>query len=194
MANTTQQADMELVARYLAGDIAALGNLFKQYRRRLVNMLTHMLKDHDEAEDVVQEAFIKALRGLHQFRGDATLYTWLASISINTAKGVLQKRKRKLNTAWSAHAVALPDVDEDERTDLVTPEDVCACGELVAIVGAAFANMRPEHEIAITLHEVDGLSYQEIAVAMGSPIGTVRSRIASARTVIAARLAKVANC
>ena len=186
--------DLALVARVKAGDTEAYGLLFEKHRCKLQQMILHIVQDRAEAEDIVQEAFMKAYRALQSFRGDSAFFTWLACIGVNTARNLLSARKRR---STSDGAPGTPtDYDDaglDERTDIVTPEDVCACGEMVAIVGAAFDTMNAEQRTAISLHEEDGLSYQEIADAMGSPIGTVRSRISDARLCIARRLEQAAR-
>ena len=181
--------DLELVERVKGGDTEAYGLLFEKHRCKLLQMILHIVQDRAEAEDIVQDAFMKGYRAVHTFRGDSAFFTWLACIGVNTARNLLSARKRRSRSEIAPGASA--DYDEgglDERTDIVTPEDVCACGEMVAIVGAAFDTMNAEQRTAISLHEEDGLSYQEIADAMGSPIGTVRSRISDARLAIARRL------
>jgi RNA polymerase sigma-70 factor (ECF subfamily) len=182
--------DFPLVEQAKAGDQRAYGLLFERHRPKLAQMIMYLVHDRAEAEDLVQESFIKAYRALHHFRGDSAFFTWLACIGINTAKNYLNTRRRRSQSEvfLSDQADNMP---EDERTDIVTPEDVCACHEIVAIVNAAFDTLNDEQRRAISLHEEDGLSYQEIAEAMGSPIGTVRSRISDARTTIAKRLAQV---
>jgi RNA polymerase sigma-70 factor (ECF subfamily) len=188
------QDDLELVERVKAGDTKAFGLLFEKHRCKLLQMILHIVQDRAEAEDVVQEAFMKAYRAVHTFRGDSAFFTWLACIGVNTARNLLSSRKRRWRSEVSPSSNA--DYEEggmDERTDIVTPEDVCACGEMVAIVGSVFETMNAEQRTAISLHEEDGLSYQEIADAMGSPIGTVRSRISDARSAIAKRLEQAAR-
>ena len=186
----TDQDDQMLVERVNAGDTGAYGLLFEKHRGKLLQMVMAIVHDRAEAEDVVQEAFIKAYRALHGFRGDAAFFTWLACIGINTAKGAVSGRRRVLTSG--ADALDAGEAEDatltDERMDHVTPEDVCACGQMVAIVDAAFDTMNADQRTAISLHEFDGLSYQEIAEAMGSPIGTVRSRISDARITIAREL------
>ncbi len=182
-------SDEQLVDQVKAGDTAAYGLLFERHRGKLLQMILHIIHDRAEAEDVVQEAFMKAYRSVHTFRGDAAFFTWLACIGVNTARNCLNSRKRRnISESAPADGGAFDDGSTDERTDSVTPEDLCACGQMVAIVGAAFDTMNREQRTAMSLHEVDGLSYQEIADAMGSPIGTVRSRISDARLAIAKRI------
>lgn len=194
-SSVTNVCDLLLIERVRAGDTAAYGLLFEKHRGKLLQMVLALVHDRAEAEDVVQEAFIKAYRALPGFRGEAAFFTWLACIGVNTAKNFLSVRKRR--HYFDAIPLELGERDEgasmDERTDFVTPEDVYACGEMVAIVCAAFDTMNADQRTAISLHEVDGLSYQEIAETMGSPIGTVRSRISDARLTIARRLEQAAG-
>jgi len=181
--------DLQLIDRVKAGDTRAYGLLFEKHRGKLLQMIMHIVHDRAEAEDIVQEAFMKAYRALHTFRGDSAFFTWLACIGVNTARNLLSSRKRRQHCNYTSSDTT--DYDEngvDQRTDIVTPEDMCACVEMVAIVDAAFHTMNAEQRTAISLHEEDGMSYQEIADAMGSPIGTVRSRISDARSAIAKRL------
>ena len=188
------QNDEQLIERVKAGDTDAYGLLFEKHRGKLLQMILHIVHDRAEAEDIVQEAFMKAYRAMHTFRGESAFFTWLACIGVNTARNLLGARKRRQHSEVTPSATT--DYDDngiDERTDTVTPEDMCACGEMVAIVGAAFDNMNAEQRTAISLHEEDGMSYQEIADAMGSPIGTVRSRISDARLAIAKRLEQAAR-
>ncbi len=194
-SSVTSHCDFLLVERVKAGDTKAYGLLFEKHRGKLLQMIMAIVHDRAEAEDVVQEAFIKAYRALPTFRGEAAFFTWLACIGVNTAKNFLSVRKRRLSSDLMPFDPAEREegASLDERTDFVTPEDVCACGEMVAIVGAAFDTMNADQRTAISLHEVDGLSYQEIAEAMGSPIGTVRSRISDARLTIARRLEQAAG-
>jgi RNA polymerase sigma-70 factor (ECF subfamily) len=185
----SQCADRQLVERVKEGDSNAYGELFEKHRARLLQMVMGIVHDRAEAEDVVQEAFIKAYRALPSFRGDAAFFTWLACIGMNTAKNFLTMRKRRMTADLApVEPGEREDGAPDERTDFVTPEDVCACREMVAIVDAAFETMNTDQRTAISLHEVQGMSYQEIADAMGSPIGTVRSRISDARLAISRQL------
>lgn len=189
MATATHYNDLQLVERVKEGDTDAYGLLFEKHRGKLLQMILHIVHDRAEAEDIVQEAFMKAYRAVHTFRGESAFFTWLACIGVNTARNLLSSRKRRQHSEYTSPETI--DYDEngmDERTDIVTPEDMCACVEMVAIVDAAFDTMNAEQRTAISLHEEDGMSYQEIADAMGSPIGTVRSRISDARSAIAKRL------
>jgi RNA polymerase sigma-70 factor (ECF subfamily) len=158
-----------------------------KYQRRLIRLLKRMVRDPVEAEDVVQETFIKAYRALRFFRGDAAFYTWLYRIAVNTARNHL---------ASATHRVAATAAQSREQAlalelllrDNNTPESVLASKQIALTVTAAMEALPPELRVAIMLRELEGLSYEEIAVAMDCPVGTVRSRIFRAREVIAERL------
>ncbi len=185
-----REIDRQLVERARAGDKRAFELLVEKYWRRLTRLLARMVRDPDEVEDIAQETFIKAYRALPQFRGDAAFYTWLYRIGVNTAKNYLAARGKAMQTVSDQ---ALPDEDEgvEERLavqDISTPESELLSKQVAMAVNEAVEALPEELRTAITLREIEGLSYEEIANLMGCPIGTVRSRIFRAREAIAAKL------
>ena len=186
-----QNTDMELVQRTVAGDQRAYGLLVLKYQRRIQRLIGRMVRDVDLVEDIAQETFIRAYRALHQFRGDAQFYTWLYRIAVNTAKKALLEMKRDPTIVESF--IAGDDDDEtswrkSEPTSEETPESVLAAKEIAAVVNRAMAELSEDLRRAVTLREIEGLSYEEIALALDCPIGTVRSRIFRARESISAKL------
>lgn len=185
-------ADAPLVARAVAGDVRAFELLVLKHRRRIERLISRMVRDSDLVEDVAQETFIKAWRALPQFRGDAQFYTWLYRIAVNTAKKALVALRRDpLLPEHALHA----DTDEDETsarrpepTSPETPETELAAREIAAAVNAAMEALPEDQRQAVTLREIEGLSYEDIAAVMQCPIGTVRSRIFRARESISARI------
>ncbi|HZV66243.1 MAG TPA: sigma-70 family RNA polymerase sigma factor [Telluria sp.] len=187
-----RECDQALVLRVQEGDKQAFDLLIAKYQRRLMRMVSYIVHDRAEAEDVLQEVFIKAYRGLRHFRGESAFFTWLFRIGVNTARSHVSLKKRKGAISAAESAGADFEIDGgDQRADIVTPEDVLAGKQIAELVTSAMESMAPEQSIAMTLHEIDGLSYQEIADIMVCPIGTVRSRISHAREVIAGRLQRV---
>ena len=185
--------DLQLVQRVQAGDRSAFDLLVRKYQYRIAALVRRYLRDEAEAEDVVQEAFIRAWRALPQFRGDAQFYTWLYRIAVNTAKNHLVSLGRRPATD-DIDDEELATVREAERLhDVATPEREALRNETEALVLAAVAALAPELREALTLREVEGLSYEEIAERMQCPIGTVRSRIFRARDAIDARLKPLLN-
>jgi RNA polymerase sigma-70 factor (ECF subfamily) len=184
-----QDIDRQLVEKARQGDKRAFGLLVEKYQRRLYRLLSRMVKDPEEVEDIAQETFIKAYRALPNFRGDAAFYTWLYRIGVNTAKNYLATRKKAMPTVSDQ---ALDDEDEpDERLvaqDIATPESELLSKQIAIAVNEAVEALPEELRSAITLREMEGLSYEEIAELMNCPIGTVRSRIFRAREAIAAKL------
>lgn len=186
-----QDTDIDLVHRTVAGDQRAYGLLVLKYQRRIQRLIGRMVRDVDLVEDIAQETFIRAYRALHQFRGDAQFYTWLYRIAVNTAKKALLELKRDPTVLESF--MAGDDDDEtswrkSEPTSEETPESVLAAKEIAAVVNRAMAELSEDLRRAVTLREIEGLSYEEIAVALDCPIGTVRSRIFRARESISAKL------
>jgi RNA polymerase sigma-70 factor (ECF subfamily) len=176
--------DEELVNRVQNGDKSAYDVLVIRYQHKIVQLVNRYVKDHSEAQDVAQEAFIKAYRALGSFRGDSAFYTWLYRIAINTAKNYLVSRTRR-NSDYHV------DVQEAEAVEnapqlqgLDTPERQVLGEEIAKTVQTAIENLPEEMRVAIMLREFDGLSYEEIAEAMDCPVGTVRSRIFRAREAI----------
>ncbi|MEB0138582.1 MULTISPECIES: RNA polymerase sigma factor RpoE [unclassified Undibacterium] len=186
---TEREIDHLLVERVQRGDKKAFELLVSKYQRKLMRLVSRLVYDHAEAEDVVQEAFIKAYRALPNFRGDAAFYTWLYRIGINTAKNHLVTQGRKAPTSTEADVeLAETFSDADGLRDINTPESLLASKQIAATVNAAMSALPEELRNAITLREIEGLTYDEIAQVMVCPIGTVRSRIFRAREAIAERL------
>ena len=184
-----RQIDQELVERAQQGDTKAFEMLVVKYDRRLGRLLSRFIKDEHEVNDVVQESFIKAYRALPNFRGDSAFYTWLYRISINTAKNFLaNNNKRPIMASEITNGDGeVMDVVE-QVADNLTPEAELMNKQILQTVESAVAKLPEDLRRAITLREMDGLSYEEIAEVMQCPIGTVRSRIFRAREVIAADL------
>ena len=184
-----RQIDQELVERAQQGDTKAFEMLVVKYNRRLGRLLSRFIKDEHEVNDVVQESFIKAYRALPNFRGDSAFYTWLYRTSINTAKNFLaNNNKRPIMASEITNGDGeVMDVVE-QVADNLTPEAELMNKQILQTVESAVAKLPEDLRRAITLREMDGLSYEEIAEVMQCPIGTVRSRIFRAREVIAADL------
>ena len=186
---TERDIDQRLVERVQQGDKRAFELLVSKYQRKLMRLVLRLVHDHAEAEDVVQEAFIKAYRALANFRGDSAFYTWLYRIGINTAKNHLVSQGRRAPTSTDADVdEAETFVDADGLRDINTPESLLASKQIAATVNSAMMTLPEELRHAITLREIEGLSYDEIAELMVCPIGTVRSRIFRAREAIADKL------
>lgn len=186
---TEREIDQLLVERVQRGDKKAFELLVSKYQRKLMRLVSRLVRDQAEAEDVVQEAFIKAYRALANFRGDSAFYTWLYRIGINTAKNYLVSQGRRAPTSTDADIEeAETFVDADGLRDINTPESLLASKQIAETVNAAMMSLPEELRNAITLREIEGLSYEEIAEVMLCPIGTVRSRIFRAREAIAEKL------
>lgn len=186
---TERECDQLLVERVQAGDKQAFDLLVVKYQRRLMRLLLRIVHDPVEAEDVVQETFIKAYRALRLFRGDAAFYTWLYRIGINTAKNALSLQSRRTPTSTEANAERAEAFDDgDHLRDINTPESVLASKQIAETVNAAMDSLPVDLRTAIALREIEGLSYEDISEIMACPIGTVRSRIFRARVVIAEKL------
>jgi len=184
-----KDADLELVKRVQQGDKKAFDLLVAKYQRKISRLLSRMLREQSEVEDVMQETFIKAYRALPQFRGESAFYTWLYRIAINTARNWMTAQGRRPsspNPNQNEDGETFDDVDS--LTDNNTPESVYVSQEIAATVNATIEQLPEELRTAIVLREIEGLSYEEIAQAMDCPIGTVRSRIFRAREAIAAKL------
>jgi RNA polymerase sigma-70 factor (ECF subfamily) len=184
--------DAPLVERVKQGDVKAFEMLVVKYQRRIERLVGRMVRDVDLIPDIAQETFIRAYRALPQFRGDSAFYTWLYRIAVNTAKKQLMELKRDPLVTESARASRDDDDDtsvvENEPSDEGTPEAILASKQIAAAVNFAVEALSEELRQAITLREIEGLSYEEIAEVMNCPIGTVRSRIFRAREAIAAKL------
>jgi RNA polymerase sigma-70 factor (ECF subfamily) len=186
---TERNIDQLLVDRAQHGDKKAFELLVLKYQRKLMRLISRLIRDQAEAEDVVQEAFIKAYRALPQFRGDSAFYTWLYRIGINTAKNYLVTQGRRAPTSTEADVEEAETFDDgDQLRDINTPESMLATKQIAETVNLAMEVLPEELRIAITLREIEGLSYEDIAEAMHCPIGTVRSRIFRAREAIAEKL------
>ncbi|MES2954359.1 MAG: RNA polymerase sigma factor RpoE [Pseudomonadota bacterium] len=188
---TASDSDAVLVERTVAGDQKAFELLVIKYQRRIQRLIGRMVRDVDLVEDIAQETFIRAYRALAQFRGEAQFYTWLYRIAVNTAKKALMDLKR--NPTVSENSFKSDDDDEtspleNELTSSETPEAVLASKEIAQMVNAAMDALPEELRQAISLREIEGLSYEEIAEAMNCPIGTVRSRIFRAREAISDKI------
>lgn len=186
---TERECDQLLVERVRTGDRKAFDLLVAKYQRRLMRLVSRIVHDPAEAEDVVQETFIKAYRALRHFRGDSAFYTWLYRIGTNTAKNFLVTQGRRTPTSTDTDAEQAEVFDDGEQLrDINTPESVLASKQIARTVNAAMDALPFDLRTAIALREIEGLSYEEIAEIMACPIGTVRSRIFRAREVIAEKL------
>ena len=184
-----REVDQQLVERAQRGDKKAFELLVVKYQRKLARLLSRFIRDAAEVEDVTQEAFIKAYRALPSFRGDSAFYTWLYRIGINTAKNYLVSLGRRAPTVTGVDSEEAEGIEEgDQLRDLNTPENQMMSRQLAETVNQSLQELPEELRTAITLREIDGMSYEEIAQIMNCPIGTVRSRIFRAREAIAERL------
>ena len=184
-----REVDQQLVERAQRGDKRAFELLVAKYQRKLGRLLSRLVRDPAEVEDVTQEAFIKAYRALPSFRGESAFYTWLYRIGINTAKNYLVAMGRRAPTSTGFdHEDAENFEDAEQLRDTATPENELIGKQIAATVNRAMEQLPEDLRTAITLREIEGLSYEEIAAAMDCPIGTVRSRIFRAREAIAAEL------
>ena len=184
--------DRLLVERVQRGDKHAFEMLVVKYQRRIERLIGRLVRDPHLVQDVAQETFIRAYRALPQFRGESAFYTWLYRIAVNSAKKALTDMKRDPLAMQGAMAVSEDGEEisriENELTDAATPEALLASKEIAAAVNAAVDELSADLRQAITLREIEGLSYDEISDAMNCPIGTVRSRIFRAREAIAEKL------
>lgn len=178
------QLDLDLVKRVQAGDNSAFDLLVRKYQHRIGAVVYRFVPDHAESQDVTQEAFIRAYRAVGNFRGDSQFYTWLYRIAVNTAKNHLVAMKRRPPTADIAAEDAEHHVGAGRLHDHDTPEHQLLRQEIEQTVSDTVAALPEDLRQAITLREVDGRSYEEIAQMMQCPIGTVRSRIFRAREAI----------
>ncbi|MCS6786670.1 MAG: RNA polymerase sigma factor RpoE [Thiobacillaceae bacterium] len=184
-----RDADLLLVERVRQGDKRAFELLVEKYRRKIGRLLARMVRDPEEVQDIAQETFIKAYRALPQFRGDAAFYTWLYRIAVNTAKNYMTARNREMSTV--SEVAGEEEEGGEERyaaPDIDTPEGHLLSKQIAYAVNEAVEALPEELRTAITLREIEGMSYEDIANFMGCPIGTVRSRIFRAREAIAAKL------
>lgn len=184
----SNETDAELVKRVQNGDSKAFDVLVIKYQQRVINLITRFVSDYSECQDIAQEAFMKAYKGLHNFRGDSQFYTWLYRIAANTAKNFLASRGRKV----PAQGIDAQDAEfydgESRLKDRETPESLMLTKEIEKTVFASIEALPEDLKMAIRLREMEGMSYDDIAHIMDCPIGTVRSRIFRAREAIDAEL------
>ncbi|HEX7416988.1 MAG TPA: RNA polymerase sigma factor RpoE [Steroidobacteraceae bacterium] len=186
------ESDLALVRRVQRGDKGAFDALVLKYQHKVVKLVMRYVRSTSEAEDIAQEAFIKAYRAMPQFRGDSAFYTWLYRIAINTAKNAVASRDRSpieydldLQNPEESYDV------QGRLKDTETPEALALTEEIRGIVNSAMDALPEDLRTAIVLRELEGLSYEEIAASMDCPVGTVRSRIFRAREAIDRRLREV---
>ncbi|HEX3839051.1 MAG TPA: RNA polymerase sigma factor RpoE [Steroidobacteraceae bacterium] len=189
---TADASDLSLVQRVQHGDRGAFDVLVLKYQHKVVKLVMRYVRNPAEAEDIAQDAFIKAYRALPQFRGDSAFYTWLYRIAINTAKNAVVARDRNpvdfdLDMTNNDESYEM----QGRLKDSETPEALVLTDEIRTTVNAAIANLPDDLRTAIVLRELEGLSYEEIAATMDCPVGTVRSRIFRAREAIDSRLREV---
>jgi RNA polymerase sigma factor RpoE len=181
--------DQRLVELAQHGDKHAFELLVSKYQRKLGRLLSRFVRDAGEVEDVTQEAFIKAYRALPSFRGDSAFYTWLYRIGINTAKNHLAAAGRRAPTSTNYDSEEAESFDDgDQLRDLSTPENLLMSKQIAQTVNQSMERLPEDLRAAITLREIEGMSYEDIAAIMQCPIGTVRSRIFRAREAIAEQL------
>jgi len=184
-----REVDQQLVERAQRGDKHAFELLVGKYQRRLGRLISRFVRDSAEVEDVTQEAFIKAYRALPSFRGDSAFYTWLYRIGINTAKNYLVSLGRRAPTTTQFDAEESEDFESSDLLhDINTPEQELMSKEVAGVVNSTLQKLPDDLRTALTLREIEGLSYEEIAEIMNCPIGTVRSRIFRARETVATNL------
>ena len=187
-SKNSEQLDEDLVLRVQQGDKAAFDLLVIKYQHKIIQLVNRYVKDPSEAQDVAQESFIKAYRALGDFRGDSAFYTWLYRIAINTAKNYLVSRARRS----SNYQVDIQDAEAIENAPQLqgmdTPERLLLNQEIIDTIKTAIDHLPEEMRTAIMLREFEGMSYEEIAVAMDCPVGTVRSRLFRAREAIDIKL------
>ncbi len=192
-AELAPDVDQQLVERVQKGDKRAFDLLVLKYQHKIFAVISRFIRDHSEVQDVAQDAFIKAYKALPNFRGESAFYTWMYRIAINTAKNYLVARNRRPPAS---------DLDVDDAEfysgseamhEMNTPERNLLRDELQAVIDQAFRDLPEDLRMAVTLREIDGLSYEEIAEAMDCPIGTVRSRIFRAREAIDKKIHPLVN-
>lgn len=183
-----QATDKELVERAQSGDKRAFDMLVLKYQHKIVNLVSRYLRDSNDVQDVAQEAFIKAYRALPRFRGDSAFYTWIYRIAINTAKNHLVSMGRRPPASDIDAMDAEQYEDSMKIRENATPERLLLKDEIEKVVFSAIDDLPDDLRTAITLRELEGLSYEEIAEAMECPVGTVRSRIFRARDAINSKI------
>ena len=179
----SERGDQALVRRAKAGEVGAFDALVEKYQYRILALVGRYISDRAAVQDVAQEAFIKAWQNIGGFRGESQFYTWLYRIAVNTAKNHLMHKKRR-----PEQTLTLNEDDETEVADLLvdtdTPQGEAEAEEVERAVNKALAELSEDLRVAITLRELDGMSYEQIAYIMKCPVGTVRSRIFRAREAI----------
>ena len=187
-----RESDQVLVERVQAGDKKAFDLLVSKYHQRVIRLISRLVRNPAEVEDIAQEAFIKAYRSIGQFRGDSAFYSWLYRIAVNSAKNALMASNRRpipmsdlMKSDENEEGEAWP---VESAIDFQTPEALLASRQVAQTVDAAIESLAEDLRTAIMLREIEGLTYEEIAEAMNCPIGTVRSRIFRARETIAKQL------
>ena len=184
-----REVDQQLVVRAQHGDQQAFGLLVSKYQRKLARLLSRLIRDPAEVEDVAQETFIKAYRALGNFRGDSAFYTWLYRIGINTAKNYLVSQGRRAPTRTDFDTEEAETFEDgDLLRDINTPERMLLSKQIGETVNSAMEDLPEDLRTAIMLREIEGMSYEDIAKMMDCPIGTVRSRIFRAREAVAEKL------
>lgn len=184
-----REVDQQLVVRAQHGDQQAFGLLVSKYQRKLARLLSRLVRDPAEVEDVAQETFIKAYRALGSFRGDSAFYTWLYRIGINTAKNYLVSQGRRVPTRTGFDSEEAESFEAGELLrDINTPERMLLSKQIGETVNLAMESLPEDLRTAIMLREIEGMSYEDIAKMMDCPIGTVRSRIFRAREAVAEKL------
>ena len=179
-----EQSDLELVRRVQRGERGAFDLLVLRYQHKVVKLVARLLRDPAEAEDVAQEAFVKAYRAIGSFRGDSAFYTWLYRIAVNTARNTMASRQRRPLDYEADLSESEQSAVESRMRHVDTPEAAALSEEIHSTVNSAIEALPEDLRTAIILREVEGLSYEEIAEAMDCPVGTVRSRIFRAREAI----------
>lgn len=190
-ADRQQEEDEALVARAQRGETSAFDVLIERYRQRLYATVYHMTSNHEDANDLVQDTFIKAYRSLHTFKGQSSFYTWVYRIAVNRTINFVKRRKNK------GH-VSLNDLDSDIESDPdfvelmahVTPRTEAGLNELQNILNEALQNLSEDHRTVVVLHDVQGMTHADIAKIMRCPETTVRSRLFYARQLLQGKLSK----
>ena len=186
---TEREKDQNLVQRVQRGDKVAFEMLFTKYQRRVSRLVARFVRSEAEVEDIVQESFIKAYRALASFRGDSAFYTWLYRIAVNTAKNHLVSASKRPISLSQFEKNDDDDFQEDIfMSDAATPESELITKQIAETVNKSMNELPADLREAIMLREIEGMSYEDIADAMGCPIGTVRSRIFRAREAISEKI------
>lgn len=181
----SNDVDKDLVARAQRGDKRAFDLLVLKYQRRIMRLLARMVRDTDEIEDLAQETFIKAYRAIKKFRGESAFYTWLYRIAINTARNWQTRQYRQPQTIEPFENEVGETFEQiDNLTDISTPASILFSKQVAQTIQNTLKTLPDELRTALELREIEGMTYEEIAQAMGCPIGTVRSRIFRAREAV----------